>query len=249
VNGDTVTIMATPLSDPDIDGYEVRLGDDWEGGIFIAYRKSPTLTLVGVRPGTHTFWIAARGHNRLYATNPTEVTVTVFIPPGYTQVDTWNWDYDAIGSHDNTEHTTYTSADALICSHTADVLTGTWTSPTYDLTSVQKLRLWGDFRGEFDGGGGTFDSAFSTTLKFSDVDSGGALTFAEIFGSAAGARVQATLFHSENNSDWSEVGYFEILCAEVEARYVKVEITITDPALDSNYYLFALDMYAYDGPT
>lgn len=249
VNGDTVTLMASPLSDPDIDGYEVRLGDSWDAGIFIAYRKAPTLTLVGVRPGTHTFWLAAKGNNGLYASNPTEITVTVFVPPGYSQVDTWNWDYDAIGTHSNTEHTTYSSADALICSHSSGVLTGTWTSPTYDLSSVQKLRLWGDFTGEFDAGGGTFDGVFSTTLKFSDIDPDGDLTFAEIFGSAGGARVQATLYYSEDNSNWDSVGYFEILCAEVEARYVKVAITITDPTPDSNYYLYALDMYAYDGPT
>jgi hypothetical protein len=40
----------------------------------------------------------------------------------------------------------------------------------------------------------------------------------------------------------------EILCAEVYARYLKIEVTITDPTLDANLYLEEVTMTAATGP-
>ena len=117
--GDTVILAANPVTDPDVIGYEVRIGDSWAGGIFFAFNLDSRMTISNVRPGTHTFWMAAKNNAMVYSTHPVSATVTVFLPSGYTLANDWAWDFDGIGTHSNTEHITYNSQDALKCSHTA----------------------------------------------------------------------------------------------------------------------------------
>jgi len=326
-NGDTVTIFADPVDDPDIEGYEVRLGDSWIGAIFISFNKAPSIRLVGVRPGTHKFWMSPKDNAGNYSDTPVYASVTVFIPPGYTQLPTygsWAWDFTT-GTHDNTEHDTYDSEDALKCSHTNDVITGTWESPTYDLGAVEKVRVWGDFRTSFVSTDTTWDGVApldveETIDNAGAVNKGGGLVgipitghgfsasdvigisgtrnynggytivsettneivitatyvyemfqgteqvatgilwsglnadtkaWDEIFDPVAAGIIQAKFKYSDTDSGWSTAPYverFEILCAEVESRYVRVEVTITDPTLDANLYLRELNMLAYEGP-
>ena len=251
-NGDTVTIYADKVSDPDIDGYEVRLGDAWDGAIFISFNKAPSIRMVGVRPGTHTFWMSPKDNAGNYSDNPVTATVTVFTPPGYTELATygsWAWDFTT-GTHDNTEHTTHDTEDALKCSHTDDVLTGSWESPTYDLGAVEKVRLWGDFRHDFSSSDTTWDGVAPSPITWEDLQAA-TRTWEEIFNPTAAGIIQARLKYNDSDSDWDTApyfDYFEILCAEVECRYVRVVITITDPTLDSNLYLLELNMSAYEGP-
>jgi len=401
-NGDSVSIYGTPLTDPDIEGYEIRLGDTWDGGIFVSFNKNISLRLNGVRPGTHKFWAAAKDNKGNYSASPVSATVTVFVPPGFSELATygsWAWDFSA-GTFDNTEQVTYDSEDSLKCSHTSDVLTGTWTSPTHDLSALEKVRVWGDFRVAFESSDTTWDGVFPltttgselitdgafdnwtsddlddwtegancdaaedvagdtgsaakltlsgdnsgiyqditvtadtwyilrgrykntagdtakifvvdrTALKYitpehgfdladsttfddfnylfktpagcttvriwlaaaangdivwydtvsllkvdeansvtwADVDSGATKTWQEIFAQTSAAQLQATLRHKVLSGDsWKEIDFFELLCAEVEARYLSVVVTITDPSLDANLYLKELNMLAYEGP-
>jgi len=247
-NGDSVSIFADPIADPDIEGYEVRLGDAWDGAIFISFNKNCSLRLNGVRPGTHTFWMAPKDNAGNYSATPVSATLKVFIPPGFTLLSggTWSWDYDGVGTHDNTEHVTYDSSDALKCSHTSDVLTGTYTTPTNDLGAIEDVRIWGDFRMYFESSDTTWDGVAPAPTTWNDL--GSAKAWMEIFNPEAAGKIQATLKFSENNSNWTDVEFFEILCAEVTARYIKIEITITDPTLDANLYLKELNMVAYEGP-
>lgn len=278
-NGDSVTIFATPITDPDIEGYEVRLGAAWDGGIFISFNKNCSLRLNGVRPGTHTFWMAPKDNAGNYAETPVSATTTVFVPPGYSELATygsWAWDYTA-GTHDNTEHTTYSGEDALKCSHVSvstqigywpagywpenffpenywqylpgplsEALTGTWTSPTYDMNSIEKVRVWGDFRTDFISTDTTWDGVAPNPITWDDL--GADKTWNQIFQPAQAGQIRASLLHSPDNSNWDEIVFFELLCAEVEARYIKVEIEITDPTMDSNLYVRELNMLAYTGP-
>jgi len=331
-NGDSVSIYADPVTDPDIEGYEVRLGDAWDGAIFISLNKNCSLRLNGVRPGTHTFWMSPKDNSGNYSATPVSATVTVFIPPGFSELATygsWAWDFNT-GTHSNTEHTTYDSGDALKCSHTASVLTGTFTSPVHDLNAIKKVRIWGDFRTAFvstdttwdgvapvdvdetidnaaavDKGGGKVgipitDHNFSATdgimlsgttnydgentvdsetanevvitatyvaetfagteRAFSSEDGAtwddllaSVKTWNQIFEPEEAGQVKATLYYSESSSTpgvgtWGSVDFFEILCAEVSARYVYVEVEITDPTVDTNIYLKELNMKAYEGP-
>ena len=248
-NGDSVSIYSNPITDPDIEGYEIRLGSAWDGGLFMSLNKNISLRLNGVRPGTHTFWAAAKGNNGVYSDVPVSASVTVFIQPGYSELATygsWSWDFTT-GSHSNTEHTTYDAEDALKCSHGSSVLAGTWTSATFDLNSIVKVRLWGDFRTAFVSGDTTWDGVIPSPNVWPATIS--TLTWNEIFQPAQAGQIQATLMHKQLVGDsWTEVDFFEILCAEVEARYIAVAVTITDPTLDSNLYLKTLNMYAYEGP-
>ena len=249
-NGDSVTIYGTPLTDPDIEGYEIRLGTTWASGIFISFNKNISLRLNGVRPGTHTFWAAAKTNAGIYSATPVSATVEVFIPPGYTQLPTygsWAWDFTS-GTFSNTEHDTYDAEDALKCSHASSVLTGTWTSTTYDLNAVEKVRIWGDFRISFVSSATTWGGVYAGN-SWETIDSTLTKTWAEIFSPTTASQLLATLRYRDDPGDpWQEITFFELLCAEVEARYISVIVTITDPSLDANLYLKELNMLAYEGP-
>ena len=251
-NGDTVSIYAEPVTDPDIDGYEIRMGSSFFGGIFIKYSLHPSATIAGVRPGTHTFWMSpvrlSTSGTKIYSSTPVSATCTVFIPAGYTSIDSEIWDYDAIGTHDNTEHTTYNATSHLKCSHTASVLVGAWDSPTWDLLSVQKLKLWADFTTAFVASATTVEGIAGTTLTTEDIG-GATKSVSQIVGVINAGNVQMVMSFSTDDIVYSNVPYFEILSAEVNVRYVKLEITVEDPTPDSNLYIGTLTMQAYEGPT
>ena len=87
------------------------------------------------------------------------------------------------------------------------------------------------------------------TVTWEAIDPAGDMTWTEIFDQTAAAQLKATLRYKELIGDsWTETDYFEILCAEIDAQYVSVVVTITDPTLDSNLYLKELNMAAYEGP-
>ena len=158
---------------------------------------------------------------------------------------TWSWDFSA-GTFVNTEQVTYDAADSLKCSHTAGVLTGTWTSPTADLNAVTKVRLWGDFRIGFVSSATTWAGVYAANTW---ATIGLTQSWAEIFSPTTASQLLATLRYKDAPGDaWEEITFFELLCAEVEARYISVVITIIDPSLDANLYLKELNMLAYEGP-
>ncbi|MCG8638490.1 MAG: phage tail protein [Desulfobacterales bacterium] len=246
-NGDSISIFANPVPDSDIDGYEVRLGDAWDGAIFISYNKNCSLRLNGVRPGTHTFWMSPRDNAGKYSANPVSATCKVFRPPGYTRLPTygsWAWDFRA-GTFSNTEYTTVGGRPALRCSHTGDVLTGTWTSPKMDLNAVEDVRIWGDFLTVFKSSSTSWAGVAPAGVSWNDLGTG---SWNEIFRPTEAGRVEATLYYSTDNVAFRSVSFFQVLCAEVSARYIYVTVTLTDPALDANIKLRELKMVAYEGP-
>lgn len=276
VAGDTMTIQADPLNESDIAYYELRMGPTWRGGLYLGANETPNFRFVGVRPGTHTLWMAARGNNGYYSETPVSATATVYYPPGYALipgVGEWSWDYDAIGTFDNTEHTTHNAVDALMCSHSGseidwlemedgtpietedgyqiqgeqDVggLTGTWLSPEYDLGSIMTVRVWGDFLFDFLNSAATWDSIFpSPATTWFDVMTT-TTTWDELFANAGYGVIKATVYWGDTTGNLANsVSGFELLAAEFSARYVQVRITITDPNYESNMYLYTLNMKA-----
>lgn len=243
-HGDNVTIFADELADPDIAGYEVRLGDAWAGGIFIGFNESPNIRLVGVRPGTHKFWMAAKDNAGHYSAVPVSATCIVYYPSGYVDKNTWAWDFDGIGVHDNTEHATYSGSDALKCSHTGGVLTGTWTSPEYDLGSEKTVRIWADFLTVFSSSAGTWAAMLASGATWAAVLESGKRWY-ELLAPAYAGVIQAKLkWGSVSGSLTNETTRLEILAPEITARYVQFEITITDPDAGSNLYLKTLNCKA-----
>jgi hypothetical protein len=276
VAGDTMTIQADPLNESDIAYYELRMGPTWRGGLYLGANETPNFRFVGVRPGTHTLWMAARGNNGYYSETPVSATATVYYPPGYVLIPVvgeWSWDYDAIGTFDNTEHTTHSAVDALMCSHSGseidwlemedgtpietedgyqiqgeqDVggLTGTWLSPEYDLGSIMTVRVWGDFLFDFLNSAATWDSIFpSPATTWFDVMTP-TTTWDELFANAGYGVIRATVYWGDTSGNLtSSVSGFELLAAEFSARYVQVRIAITDPNYESNMYLYTLNMKA-----
>lgn len=246
VAGDTVTIRATALTEADIAGYELRMGAAWDGGLFCGFNETPNFRFVGVRPGTHTFWLAAKGNNGYYSATPASATAIVYYPPGYADIatyGTWAWDYDGIGTHDNTEHVTYESVDALKCSHTGGVLVGTWLSPEYDMGSVMTARYWGDFLTDFVVSTASWDAIFSTYTWEDRI--GSTTRWDNLIAVGEQGKIEATIHWGDTTGNLTNsADGFELLAAEFSARYVQVEVTITDPNTSSNLYLYTLNMKA-----
>ena len=111
--------------------------------------------------------------------------------------------------------------------------------------AVENVRLWGDFLTDFVSSATTWNGVAPAGTTWNDL---GDRTWSEIFQPTEAGRIDAVLLFSTDNINWSELSFFQVLCAEVTARYIKVEVTITDPTLDSNLYLYALNMVAYEGP-
>ena len=242
-NGDTVTLMAFGVDDPDISGYEFRIGTSWGQGIFIGFTLHPSLRLVGVRPGTFTFVANVKDNAGNYGATPRSAQVTVFYPANYTDKNTWAWDFTT-GTFSNTEHCTTSGEDALKCSHTADVLTGTWTSPEYDLGSVKTVRVWGDFRVDMVDSSQEWSGALAAGKTWTEL--GLALKkWYEIFASTVASQLKATVYWGTSpGSLTNSADFFEICSAEFSAQYVQVVVEITDPALDANLKLKTLNMKA-----
>lgn len=243
-HGDNVSLYATELTDPDVAGYEVRLGDAWNGGILIGFNETPNIRLNGVRPGTHTFWMAARDNSGNYSATPASATVTVYYPPGYADKNSWAWDYNGIGTHSNTEHTTYISEDALKCSHTGSVLTGTWTSPEYDLGSIKTVRVWGDFRVAMESSSGAWQDLLAAGTTWADVLDATTRWYEWLQPPVAGILTAKIKWGDTSGDLTNEADKLEILGIELSGRYVQIVVTITDPDLGSNIILNELNMKA-----
>jgi len=175
VNANCINLYATKVSDPDVEVYEFRLGSSWSGGIFLAALRAPNMSLYGVKPGAHTFWCNTLATNGEYGETPVSAAVTLLAPPdGWTQVDSKSDDYTA-GTHDNTEHTTYSGDDYLKCSHGGESLTGTYTSPIFDLLSSTRFLVYIEAEIVVTGEGTTWDDVIPLVFAGSDLVANGGM--------------------------------------------------------------------------
>ncbi len=242
-SADTVSILGEALSEPDIEGYELRMGDGWQGALLMGFYKAPMIRFSGVRPGTFTWWLAPIDNRGQYANTKRSAQCTVRYPAGYEDKNTWSWDFTT-GTHSNTEHATYNSQDALRCSHTGGVLTGTWTSPEYDLGSIKTVRVWGDFLTAFVASNQTWGGILPGGTTWADIGISTKRWY-EIFAATIAGQLRAKLkWGDSSGSLTNEASFFELLAPEITGRYVQVEITLTDPTLDSVLYLYKLNMKA-----
>ena len=233
-----VTLNADFPSDPDIIGYEIRMGDTWNGGSFVHFSISPNVRLTFITPGTQKFWIAAKDNAGAYSPNPQSDSCTVPYPTSYDYKTEWVWDYDGIGSHSNTEHVVHLTVDALKCSHTSNILIGTWTSPVYDAGSVKRMKIWGDFLSDFIAGSKTWDGFFPSPVTWdSKIGSDTWNTVFSVEGSLSAKLKYGDADVSENTLD-----NFNNLAPELDPRYLQVELTITDPELTANLYVYELNI-------
>ena len=80
-NGNAINIWAAKVDDSDIELYVFRLGTSWSGAIFLAALRSPNLSLVGVKPGSHTFFCNTLGNNGVYGETPRSQSIVLIDPP------------------------------------------------------------------------------------------------------------------------------------------------------------------------
>lgn len=236
-NDNAVNLYADRLTGDDIELYEFRFGTQWTGGIFLASGRSPNYSIKGPKPGALTLTANSRGTNGLYGDTPRSASTTIHIPKGWSSYDTSTYtdDYQTSGSHDNTEHVTYNTDDYLKCSHTSDVLTGTYTSQVFDLGDGNSdiYLLWLDADVVVTGAGSTWSSALSgSTWERISADT---RKWNEIFTIDEAPKVEITIKYKINSGDsWGEANRMELLSTVVEGRYFQVVIKITDPSEEVN---------------
>ena len=152
------------------------------------------------------------------------------------------------GTFDNTEHISYTGDDYLKCSHTADVLTGTYMSKVFDLgvgnTDIYYVYVDADII--ITGAGTTWNAVTASGTSTWNNISADSKTWNELFEIDEAAKVDIELYYRKLvTDDWSIAKKMEICSTVVEARYFKVKFTITDPSTAVNALIekFTLCLY------
>ncbi len=374
--GDTVQVIAPDVNEPDLVGWELRLGSSWDAAIFLALGNNGQFFLTGFRPGTHTFWVAPKNNRGYYSATKRSSVCQVLYPPGYTDKATWSWDFRT-GNHDGTVYdyvngayilkvsrgniarngafesniNEWTASNATLSHYAPDTaitvvatqsdgaayqdqyvkagraydlkfkyanvagdrarysvydltngayiinpttladssswsalqtfsftspagckqvryalralnatdqvyfhdvqlvdnansLTGTWTSPEYDFASVVKRRVWGDFVTQVVAGNMSWSGVIPAPLTWNDVLSGGKRWY-ELFTPTAASSITGKIYYGTVTGNLtSSFTNFHFTAPEFESRYVKAEVSITDPVMDTFLNLAVLNMKA-----
>lgn len=238
VNSNSVALYAEKVVDADVELYEFRLGPSWTGAIFLAALRNPNLSLYGVKPGVHTFWIDTLSNNGQYGASPRSRTISLPDPPhGWSVQGSTMCDYSS-GTHDNTEQTTYSGESYLKCSHTDGVLTGRFISPVYDLGSSASRLIYIQAQIVVTGVGTSWEDVIPGTSPWTVIDL--SMPWSEIFSLPAGPSVRMTLLYGAASPPETEVERMEILSTVVDARYIRVMVDIVDPSEGVNAMVQAL---------
>lgn len=226
VAGDTMHFRWEGIDEEDLLGYEVRYGGVWGSSIFYGLLKAETLSLVGVKPGLHSFGIKAKDTLGNYSANAAICTVTVFDPPGYSEKHSFGPNDFSTGTHDDTEQYDDPVHGYVLRVDHASGLAGVYTSPVYDMASVKKCRHWIDYDLILSATGATWEGGIGDVTWDTVLVPGE--TWQEQFANIQVGVIRMELLHSRDNALWETVDHMEIHSAEVEARYVQYRIYITD---------------------
>lgn len=225
----SINLHAEQLFEADIDQYEFRLGSSWSGSLFLVASKAPNYSLMGLKPGSHIFWVSTKSSNLLYGSTPRSASVTVADPiPGWV-LDTTETDDYTYGTHDNTEQVEYDSEYYLKCSHTGDVLVGTYTTPLIDLGAVDTFLFYVLADIVVTGQGTDWASIAPSPTTWAQM--GEDQKWTDIMELPSGPNIKMTLNYGETTGLGNTVERMEVLSAIVTGRYFQVVITITDPTL------------------
>lgn len=233
-NSNCINLYSNKVTDTDVELYEFRLGASWSTAIFLAALRSPNLSLTGVKPGNHTFMASTLSNNGSYGSTPVSASVSLIDPPdGWSVTNTETCDYNGVGTHSNTEHTTYSSDDYLKCSHAGGVFVGTYLSPIYDRTVSARYMCYVATEIVVTGAGTTWDDIAPSPKTWTDMDAS-VKTWDGIVNLTAGPQVRIKLKYGAASPPTSYVEKQEIVSCIVTGRYFQVEIVITDPGSEIN---------------
>lgn len=243
-SGDTINVLAVDLDVEDIVGYEVRVGENWESGLYIGLWPTSMIRLSGWKPGTFTFWVAAKSNNGEYSVTKASGQVTVLYPANYVDLAFSPITFDfTSGTFTNADryYNTELSEYVLRCTHSSG-LVGSWLSAEYDMTDIITVRLWGDFVTLFSSSATTWESLPGTTW---DDLSGMGTKWYELSSEIAAGRISAILYYGDSSGNLTnQINFFEITAPEITARYIQVYVQLTDPASDAFLYLRELNLTA-----
>jgi len=221
--GDTVLLRWDEGDMKDLAGYEIRYGASWGSSIYFGFTRGQTFSMVGVKPGVHSFSIKRKDTVGNYSATAAVATVTVFNPPGYSEVNSATVDYETEGTHNKTEYyNDPVHGDSLRVA--SPNLSGDYTSPVYDLGSKQPCRHWLNYELNITATGATWEGGFGN-VNWEEVISSGETWIQQLANVQAGT-FRAKFFYSDDGTNWNEVDHFEILSVEVDARYIKYQIVI-----------------------
>lgn len=143
------------------------------------------------------------------------------------------------GTHDNTEWMSYSGQDYLKCRHLYGNLTGTYTSPIFDIGAESSNRhliyIIGEDTGETDivivGEGTTWDDKMPSPTTWNGVNIS-TDSWSEIFDLPGAPSVKMRLYYGSSSPPTNYVDRMEILSAIIPAsnQYFQVRIQITDPS-------------------
>ncbi len=236
-NDNAVNLYADEVDDPDIESYEFRFGASWSSGLFLAANRRPVYSLVGVKPGSHTFFVNTRGTNGIYGASPKSASVTIQIPGNWTAQTTCVDDYE-FGIHTGTERILYDPPDYYLKNTHSVALSGLYVAPSAapnecDGGADQLWYVWVDADVIVIGAGTAWQSKFTGTPGVSGTtwDEGGAAnkSWSQIFELTEASQVEIAINYGDTTGVYpARVERMEILSTQIDGRYCQVDIKITD---------------------
>ena len=140
---DRIQLEWEPVEDLDLDGYEIRLGDNWETGRVIATRHKSTVLLISIsKPGTYKFWIKAIDSVGNYSVNPADAEITITALVGRNIYNTYDVDFrnGTLYVNSQGEYDESLARDTLTFMHSR-----TWD----DMITTEGFSTWDDWMGRY----------------------------------------------------------------------------------------------------
>jgi hypothetical protein len=236
VNLTSIDIISNVIPNPDISGYEIRLGTTWFSAIFIIFRGSPSVSFSGVKPGLHRFWLNTKHKNGIYCQNPMHKEALIEEPPpGAHLFFTHLVDY-LQGTPTNMDVT----SSSLRVNHAGGNLVGELITDVIDTGNQnleQKMIIYVSFDFSLSGGTNSWNNLAPTPFDWYDFafdQSGGKWkTWYELLGDfrrSEAAKVEVGVDYSTTAAftTYESVERLELLSAIVTGRYIRIRYKIID---------------------
>lgn len=233
----SLLLMSDKLDSPDIEAYEFRFGPQWVGGIFMGSYRSPNFSIKNIKPGFFEFTANTFGTNGLYGTIPVYASARIPVPKGYVWFNGYLVEMGGAGEVlDNMEWYEHRGAWYIKCSHTADNLTGTYTSPIINIGAENKNTYFTyiDSLITIIGLGTTWFDIAPEPSTWGDINAETNM-WANIIEIDIAPVVNMELHYSDNSTgQWKIITKAEFIAGVIHFQYLKVKIIITDPITEVN---------------
>jgi len=267
VNLASVDIISIELDDPDIDGYEVRLGDDWLGSVFLTFSSNPSVTFGGVKPSLptvpHKFWLNTKNKTGNYSETPLSADAIIDDPPPGSHVFfTEVIDYASVeGVNHNIEVTGSAYPNQWIqCAHTpVEDLHGDYISNEINISNLSddgRVVVYVLFEFVLSSGLNSWDELAPDPNNWEDLAKDGVLwrSWDYILGaadSAVASLIAVSIEYSETPNpgpydpdNYEKIERLELLYGIIKGKYVRVRFKIQDINSESRMTIKSATLHA-----